>query len=225
MTPMETPLTVSTNNPREGKQGRKLYYRLKTSIQKSGLSIAGLQPALEFPGTAMEDDIAAILVRYSKMARGIVTPIRAEDTGLMPQGYSVYVTPQGVRKDRLEGDVELANVDYICPLRDTDGGSISGEVMLQRAVELKAVGSLGYAAELLKAQEEGKEIFPVESRGKEYFIMPLTELLGDDRSRDVAYFYWFDKSQRWVLSFSWVGFSFPRDVRFLVPREEKSSVA
>jgi len=49
--------------------------------------------------------------------------------------------------------------------------------MLQRAVEQKAVGSLGYAAELLKAQKQGKEIFPVESRGKHYFIMPRTRLL------------------------------------------------
>ncbi len=222
---METPLTVSTNNPREGKQGRKLYYRLKTSIKKSGLLIVALQPALEFPGTAMEDDIAAILVKYSKMARGIVTPVRAEDTGLMPQGYSVYLTPQGVRKDRLEGDVELANVDYICPLRDDDGDYIGGEVMLQRSVELKAIGSLGYAFALLKAQEQGKEIFPVESRGKHYFIMPLTELLGDDRGRRVACFGWHGKSLRWVLFFRWVGGVFARRGRFVVPREKKPSVA
>ena len=219
---MKTPLTVSTNNPRKGKQARKLYYRLKKSIQKSKLSIAGLQAALGFPGTAMEEEIAAILLKYTKMAHGIVTPVSAEDTGLIPKGYSVYVTPQGVRKDRLEGDVELGNVEYICPLRDYDGDYIDGEVMLERSVELKAIGSLGYAFALLKAQEQGKEIFPVESRRSLHNInMPLTELLIDKRVRFVAYFSWSEKTQCWVLRFRPVDGRFYRLDRFVVLREEK----
>jgi hypothetical protein len=137
---------------------------------------------------------------------------------------------QGRRCSRLprripEGETELANVDYVCPLGKDDGDWISYDTMMERAAKLGAIGSLGYAAELIKAQKEGKEIFPVESRGKEYFIMPLTELLGDDGNRDVAFFYWFVKSQQWVLDFNWGVNDFFRDGRFLVPREKKPLVA
>jgi len=220
---MENPLPVS-NNPREGKQGRRLYYRIKTSIQQSGLSIAELQPGLEYPGTGLEDDIAAILKKYSKLARGIVTPDPASLTGLIRTGWSVNVK-NGVAQDFPEGDVELANVDYVCPLGPDDGNSISYDTMMQRAIRLGAIGSLGYAAKLLKAQEEGKEIFPVESCGEHYFIMPRTELLDVNRGRRVAYFYWVVKSRRWVLDFGWGVGNFSRHVRFLVPREKKPLAA
>jgi hypothetical protein len=43
-------------------------------------------------------------------------------------------------------------------------------------------------------------------------------LLDDNRNRNVAYFYWNDKSQRWVLNFNWVDNNFNRNDRFLVPR-------
>ena len=210
---METPLPVS-NNPREGKQGRRLYYRLKTSIHKTGMSIAELQPALEYPGTDMEDEFAAILVKYSKKVRGIVTPVRAQDTGLIPEGCIV-------EKDDLEGDVNLAKVDYsYCPVQ-TGEQWVNGPTMFKRAAEKHAVGSLGYAAHLLKAQKEGKEIFPVESRGKEYFIMPRTVLLDRYGNRHVASFYWFGKASEWVLLFFWAdtGGAFGSDDRFLRPRE------
>ncbi len=211
-------MTTTPSTPSNNQVG-KLEERLRASARKSGTTEEHFQAALGFPGTGLEDDIAAVIRKYANKVRGIVTPVRAEDTGLMPNGYSVYVTKDGVRKDRLEGDVELANVDYICPLRDGDGDYISGEVMLQRSIEMKAIGSLGYAFALLKAQEEGKEIFPVESRGKHYFIMPLTEVLDVSRSRRVAYFNWHERSRRWVLSFPWVDRYYNRRDRFVVPRE------
>jgi hypothetical protein len=70
---------------------------------------------------------------------------------------------------------------------------------------------------LLKAQEEGKEIFPVKSRGKHYFIMPRTVLLDGRRLRMVACFYWRD--ERWVLDFSWLRGAFRGSARFVRPRE------
>jgi hypothetical protein len=175
---------------------------------------AQFQLALAFPGTDLEDDIAASIVKFSKRASGIVTPVRAQDTGLIPEGWTLEA-------EELEGDVELGKVDYsYCPVHEGEE-YVNGTTMLQRAVEQKAVGSLGYAAELLKAQKAGKEIFPVESRGKEYFIMPRTRLLGRDRGRLVAGFRWRDGASEWVLDFAWAGAGggFGSGGRVLRPRE------
>ena len=88
--------------------------------------------------------------------------------------------------------------------------------MLARAGN--AYGSLGFTAVLLKAQDEGKEIFPVESRGKHYFIMPRTILLDDRQDRGVAYFLW--SGRQWALSFRYLGgYLFGGGGRFVRPRE------
>ena len=121
----------------------------------------------------------------------------AIDTKLIPQGWSVV-------SDAPEGDVDLAALDCsLCPVRGSET-SINGTTMMARAKEDRAIGSLGLAAALIKAQDEGKEIFPVESRGKHCFIMPLTELQYGDGLGYVAYFYWSDKQHRWVLHFNWL---------------------
>jgi len=206
---METPLTASAQKI------DKLHDRLMIAAQKSGIPDAVFQKALEYPGTELEDKIAAFMIEFSKKASGIVTPIAAKDTGLIPQGWKVKKGG-----DRLEGDVDLAKLDYSsCPVRD-DEEYVSGETMMKRAKEVNAIGSLGLAADLLKAQDEGKEIFPVESRGVHYFIMPLTELQdddGDDGSGNVAYFNW--NGKRWKLNFNWLDNNFNRNDRFLRRRE------
>ena len=167
----------------------------------------------------------AFVKSFAKKLLGIITPVTAEESGLIPNGWTVYAK-DGVRQDFLEGDISLANLDYsICPLQDGDGDYVNGDTMLERATKAHAYGSLGLAAALLKAQEEGKEIFPVESRGKHYFIMPRTILLSGVRDRGVAYFYWSGGSRRWVLNFHWVDGHFNRDGRFVCPREEKPLAA
>ena len=205
-----TPTNVLTpSDPQVG----KLHERLLAAARKSGVTPAQFQLALAFPGTDLEDDIAASIVKFSKRASGIVTPIRAQDTGLIPEGWTLEA-------EELEGDVELGKVDYsCCPVHEGEQ-YVNGTTMLQRAVEQKAVGSLGYAAELLKAQKQGKEIFPVESRGKHYFIMPRTRLLDRHGFRHVAYFRWYDGASGWVLRFYWAdtGFHFDSHDRFLRPR-------
>ncbi len=208
MTPTNELLTPS--DPQVG----KLHERLIAAARKSGVTPAQFQLALAFPGTDLEDDIAASIVKFSKRASGIVTPVRAQDTGLIPEGWTLEA-------EELEGDVELGKVDYsYCPVHEGEEW-VNGTTMLKRAVEQKAVGSLGYAAELLKAQKEGKEIFPVESRGKEYFIMPRTRLLDRSRRRHVAYFCWRGIASGWVLDFCWAdhGSSFRSRGRLLRPRE------
>jgi hypothetical protein len=190
----------------------KLHERLLAAARKSGVTPAQFQLALGFPGTDLEDEIAASIVKFSKRASGIVTPVRAQDTGLIPEGWTLET-------EELEGDVELGKVDYsYCPVHEGEQ-YVNGPTMLQRSVEQKAVGSLGYAAELLKAQKAGKEIFPVESRGKHYFVMPRTVLLGRGRVRHVAYFVWGVKASEWVLDFDCVDFSFSSSDRLLRPRE------
>ena len=203
----KTPLTPF--EPYENQIG-KVYERLLAAGRKSGIPPSQFQIALGFPGTGLEDEITEVFVKFAKKARGIVTPVAAKDTGLIPQGWKV-------RNDKPEGDVDLAKLDYSsCPVRD-DEEYISGETMMKRAKEVNAIGSLDLAADLLKAQDEGKEIFPVESRGVHYFIMPLTELRDDDRGGRVACFPWDGK--RWKLNFNWLDIRFDRDDRFLRRRE------
>src|SRR3989344_7563280 len=186
---METPLTASAQKI------DKLHDRLMIAAQKSGIPDAVFQKALEYPGTELEDKIAAFMIEFSKKASGIVTPIAAKDTGLVPNRWKI-------KSDKPEGDVDLAKLDYsMCPVHG-DEESVSGDTMMKRAKEVDAIGSLGLAADLLKAQDEGKEIFPVESRGVHYFLLPLTELQDDDGNGRVACFGW--GGRRWGLYFSWL---------------------
>ncbi len=225
MTLMKT-LTPSANAPSDPQVG-KLHERLLSAARKSGVTSQQFQVALAYPGTELEDGMITLLVQFAKKASGIITPVRAQDTGkasgiITPvRAQDTGLVPNGweVKSDNLEGDISLANLDYSsCPVREGEQ-YVSGGTMLQRAGN--AYGSLGFAAALLKAQDEGKEIFPVESRDKHYFVMPRTVLLDDDRSRRVAYFDWSGK--RWVLKFAWLGNYFFGSARFVRPRELPSA--
>lgn len=209
-------LTPSVNAPSDPQVG-KTHERLLSAARKSGVTSQQFQVALAYPGTELEDELLAVFVRFAKKVRGIITPVSAEDSGLIPNGWTVRVK-DGVRQDFPEGEVDLAKLDYsICPVQDGDDHYVNGDTMLQRAIKAKAYGSLGFAAVLLKEQKEGKEIFPVESRGKYYFIMPLTELFDGRRDHRVACFDWGD--ERWVLSFPWLDSNFNDNARFVRPRE------
>lgn len=197
---METPLTASIS------QGDKLRERVGIALKQSGVTKKQVQAALEYPGTGLEDEFTAAIVKYAKKMSGIVTPGKAQDTGLVPKGWLV-------NRDKPEGDVDLAKLDYsACPVHE-DEEYVSGDTMIKRAIEQKAIGSLGFAAALLQAQNQGKEIFPVKSRGKHYFIMPLTELQDADGRGRVAYFLWV--GERWELHFSRPGPGFGRRDRFV----------
>jgi hypothetical protein len=206
-------LTVAKNDPQVG-QVRRIWERVVTASRKLGVTAKMFQAALAYPGTELEDGIVAMVVRLAKKATGIVTPRRATETGLIPAGWSV-------KSDQPEAEVNLAQLDYdYCPVRAGES-YINGDTMLACATEAHAIGSLGLVADLLKAQDEGKEIFPVESRGKHYFIMPLTVLLDDDGSRHVAYFGW--DGGRWVVIFSFVGSDFNARGRFVRVRESAAA--
>ena len=211
MTLMNT-LTPSVNGPSDP-QVAKLGDRINAAARKAGIDTALFQVALAYPGTELEDEMIALLVRFAKKASGIVTPVRAQNSGLVPSGWQVT-------KDDPEGDINLANLDYSSGPVQAGETYISGDTMLAR--KGNAYGSLGFAAAKLKQQEEGKEIFPVESRGKHYFIMPRTVLLDGGRGRRVAYFYW--DGRRWVLYFRYLHRNFRCSDRF-VRSSELPSVA
>jgi hypothetical protein len=200
-------LTPSKNGP-SGPQVGKLEERLHAAARKSGITSGQFQIALAHPGTELEDGIAALIVQFANKAGGIITPVRAQDTGLVPGGWSV-------ESDNLEGNISIANLDYSsCPVRAGES-HVSGHVVLARAGN--AHGSLGFAAALIRAQDRGEEIFPVKSRGRHCFLMPRTILLDDYRNRRVSYFNWRD--ERWVFYFRWLDSDFDGDDRFVRPRE------
>lgn len=201
---------TSTPSMPSDPQVGKLHERLLAAARKSGVSLQQFQAALSYPGTELDDDLLNVIVRFARKANGIITPVAAKDTGLIPNGWEV-------ESESLEGDIDLANMDYsFCPVREGES-HIDGDTLLQRAREAGAFGSLGLAAKLLKAQDEGKEIFPVESRGKHYFIMPRTKLRDHDGHRCVPCFY--GDGLRWVLLFDWLVIDFYSFVRLLRARE------
>lgn len=206
---MDTPLITSEAAlaERQAKIDHVLNVLLRPVFGKLNISAEEWQTAVIEDGGSFQDQAVEVVKKLVKKVRGIITPARAQDSGLVPQRWSV-------KNDKLEGDVDLAKLDYsACPVRD-DEEYVTGATMLKRARECGAIGSLGFAAALLKAQDEGKEIFPVESRGVHYFIMPLTELQDGDGLGRMAGFYW--GSERWRLNFfRWFDRSFSRDVRFV----------
>ncbi|MDP4001138.1 MAG: hypothetical protein Q8P83_02770 [bacterium] len=168
----------------------------------------------------LAESFIAFLRPFARKVRGIVMPKRATETGLILWNWSVWVK-DGVPQDFPEAEVVLSRIDYdYCPIW-ADESLIGLDTLLDRAGEVNAIGSLGLGAKLLKAQNEGEEIFPVESRGKIY-VLPLTVLLDDRRVRRVAFFYWSSDGKQWVLEWYWGGRSgriFRSDVRLLRVRE------
>lgn len=148
--------------------------------------------------------------KISTKHSGILTPIRAQDTGLVPEQWKV-------EKDELEGEVILAelNFDY-CPVLD-DEHLINGDTLLQRADEANVIGSLGLAAELIRAQDEGREIFPIESRDKHHFSMPRTILRSSHGGRHVPDFTWCRSG--WILCFRGLDSGLSSCCRLLRARE------
>lgn len=205
---MDTPLITSEAAlaERQAKIDHVLTVLLRPVFLKLNILAEEWQVAVIEDGGIFQDQVVEVVKKLVKKARGIITPVRAQDTGLVPKNWKV-------RNDKPEGDVDLAKLDYsACPVHE-DEESVSGETMMKRVKELGAIGSLGFAAALLKAQDKGKEIFPVESRGVHYFIMPLTELQDDGDDGVVAYFRWF--GERWRLDSSFLDDGFSRDVRFV----------
>lgn len=205
---MDTPLITSDMAlaERQAKIDHVLNVLLRPVFGKLNIAAEEWQTAVIEDGGIFQDQVVEVVKKLVKKARGIITPVSAQDTGLVPTHWKV-------RNDKPEGDVDLAKLDYsACPVRENED-YVSGATMMKRARELGAIGSLGFAAELLKAQDEGKEIFPVESRGKHYFIMPLTELQDDVGNGGVACFGW--DGSRWALRFGFLGSRFSRRVRFV----------
>ena len=59
---------------------------------------------------------------------------------------------------------------------------------------------------------------PKSIRGVVDWMVLCTFLLDDNRNRNVAYFYWDEKSRQWVLNFNWDDNNFNANDCLLVPR-------
>jgi hypothetical protein len=154
---------------------------------------------------------------------GTVVPLRAEASGLIPSNWSLFVK-NGVRQDFLEGIVDLAKLDYKSPLKN-DEKFVRDGAMIERARLLNAYGSLGFAASLLKAQRQGFEIFPVDSRVrdsgsgiKHTFAMPNTTLLDDQGRHRIGSFAWSHEKEFWVFRFTFEHGGLGLSTRFVCPR-------
>ncbi|MBI2459776.1 MAG: hypothetical protein HYV53_04520 [Parcubacteria group bacterium] len=144
--------------------------------------------------------------------RSIITPVRAIDSDLIPEGWEV-------ESDDPEGEISFFNLDFsFCPIQSDE--YIDGDFMLRRAGACKAYGSLGLAAALLKLkekrEEEWKKIFPVDSRDN-YYIMPRTILITGSHSRVVACLIW--RGGEWTIRFCWLDYAFSNGARFIRPRD------
>ena|GEM_PF-5308265 len=159
----QSPLTASNN------QADKLTERISIALRKSGVSKVQAQLALRYPGTEMEDEMVATIIKFYRMAAGIGVPLRAEDTGLVPNDWTVY-------SEELEGEINLAKLDFGYSPFPPGRSSISGNVMLKCAEEAGAIGSLGFARIAIDAEKRGEHIIPPEFHGERYIILPRTVL-------------------------------------------------
>ncbi len=213
----KTSLT-SEHKPSKGqiRQARTLTTEaVEETLDEEGTFTGEELQAIHANGGVYKQEFATIfrvfVLNFARKALAI-TPVRAQDTGLIPlrEGY------WKVLKDDLEGEINPANLDYFsCPVLQGES-YVDGITMLRRS--MGAYGSLGFAAALLKLQGKGKEIFPRESRGKHHFLMPLT-ILGDSYgSRCLACFFWRDG--HWALEFRSVSRKdlFGVEARFVRPR-------
>lgn len=130
------------------------------------------------------------------MKKEFIKPLAAMETGLVPKGWTV-------ESDDLEGDIDPTKLDFGYSPCGEDESSISGDTMLKRTkATANTIGSLGFGADVLKAQKEGKDIIPPELKGKKYIILPKTILRDDDGSRRVGCL--LGGGGQWVLPFLWI---------------------
>lgn len=131
---METPLITSeaVQAERLTKIDHVLNVLLRPMMSKMNITPQHWQDGVIENGGEFQDLVASAIKKLVKKVSGIVTPRRAEDTGLISSGWKVNVTKEGVRKDKLEGDVDLGKVEYVCPLNETDGDWISYDTMMEQ---------------------------------------------------------------------------------------------
>lgn len=211
---MNTKIDSSTASVRPThRQVDKLHERLFAAARKSGANVQQFQDALAYPGTELEEELSSVFFWFAKRMRGIITPVCAQDTGLIPKGWTL-------ESDSLEGDIDLANLDLSSRLTQGSEWQIRVEEILTRAGD--AYGSLGFVAALIKEKEKGREIFPVRFR-RHCFVMPRTVLLDERRRRRVACF--FHDFTQWCYKFPPSDCPFYCKTRFVRPPYRRLSAA
>lgn len=207
---MKNSLTPSVPAPTE-EQIEKLCAKVRAAARKSRLTSQHFQNGLGYPGTGLEDEILATVVRFAKRVSGIFTPLPAQETGLVPEGWDVV-------SDNLETEIDVTMLDFTSRPLQEDEEWIGIVTMIERIGN--AYGSLGFAKLMLDAQEEGRDIIPVKRRGLVY-ILPRTILRDRMGARGVGFLGW---DLLWALDFtslhsSWRDYNFHRNARFVRPRK------
>lgn len=169
--------------------------RLVTAARKAKVPLGILEDELMKTLASLGAETSGSI---TELATGMVVPVRAEDTGLVPKGWSVY-RKNTIPQDFLERSINFARLSYGTCLAQGGKPFVKGAAMLDRAISTNAYGSLGFAALLLKAQRERKEIFPKESRQERCYIMPRTILIDIEGFLRVGVFLW--RRRKWALEF------------------------
>jgi hypothetical protein len=156
MTPTNNELSPS--DPQIG----KLYERLLAAARKSGVTRAMFQDAMRYPGTELEQRLInvfqdfALASMWLSLGTGLCTPVRAEETGLVPDNWTTDW-------DEPEGEIDLSNLNFRTPItfsKINHGEWIHGTDAMKRAKGLDIVGSLGLGKVILDAQNKGTTIIP-----------------------------------------------------------------
>lgn len=144
---------------------------------------------------------------------------------LLKKGLDVLVVSSVFSRDmRKEGwelvedvsepaTIVIADLEVISFLREGEG-SVSGDVMRQRAIELGANLGHRHAEFLLGAQEE----IPAEFR-KFFLVFPGTVWRGSDGDGSLYVSCISCRGGRWGLYFGWLGAVWPSHGRLLRPRK------
>ncbi len=202
-------LTPSQARPAEAKID-KLCDRVRAAARKSGIPDDRFQLGLEVPGTGLEDDILKVLTSYIRKASSLVVPSRAQDTGLVPEGWAVW-------SDEVENDVCLAQLDFCYSPCAWNEEYIYHDAMLERVKAAKTLGSLGLAKIILDEQKAGRQIIPVKLQGKKTILFPKTIIVHAGGDHCLASMPWYEG--KWYLEFIWLDNSFNSSM--VVPREHQ----
>lgn len=170
--------------------GLSILTTLAAKAKRVGLTDEELHGLATSDGEKYIEELVASMVKARNTGREKF-PCELHASDLIPEGWTVVedVSPSDLTR----------GVEFV-PFVKNGEGYINGELMRQRAVELK--GNLGLSD--VKYLLTHQELIPVEFRGNNYIVLPGTVLRSPDGRLGVPCLSWF--VERWVLHFSWLGY-------------------
>jgi hypothetical protein len=154
--------------------------------------------------------MAQAIIKYSKKAAGIETPVSAFATGLVPDDWTV-------EKDSFGKDIELSKVSFDCRVCK-QSYYIKGSAVIELAAASSIQSGLGFAKIILDEQAAGRQVIPTGLRFKIALLFPRTVLrdLDGDRRFPALYMDKKDDEWKWKLAFDYLGDNY--DSYYAVPQ-------